>query len=213
MCCRWTVYLCQTVLRFVGQPDSLNPEELLRVIIAVILNRAQCGIVAEPAFAELDVFYLLILQRIPPKMFPIIHRILAVLCWKDFSSAIMVANFLGLSRTEIEAACSQLSAVIHFQRQHEPLHLDPTIDTSRSFLHTNPRLLGGVYHALYFSLGGSISFYHKSFHDFLLDPLRSGMYCVTVDAMGTCLNRREWDLVLQFEEQHCWRGLGAFTPP
>ncbi len=200
----------KTVIRFVGQPDSLNPEDLLRAIIAVISNRNSHGLATEPIFAELDSFYALILRRIPTKIFPIIHRILAYLCWGSFSSAIMIANYLGLSRTELEVSCSHLTALVHFQRQDEPLVLDSAISTRQSILPANLSLELEVPDIIWDSLGGSISFYHKSFQDLLLDQNRSGSYCVrTTDEF---FNSHVWGLALQFQKNHRWQGLGVFTP-
>lgn len=196
----------KTVLRFVGQPDSLDPEELLRALIDLISNRDLGGPAAEPAFAELDAFYMLILQRIPAKLFLIIHRLLTALCRMPFPSAIMVANYLGLSRVEVEAVCSQLGAVVNFQHQREPLDLDPNIDTSQSFLQTNPQAISRVLEITGTSLGGSISFHHKSFKDFLLNPLRSGVYSINATT-----EFRERDIVLQFERHHHWQGSGVFA--
>jgi len=124
----------------------------------------------------------------------------------------MIANCLGLSRVELEAACSQLGAVVNFQRQREPLKLDPEIATSQSSLRENP---GGITRAniemILTSLGGSISFHHKSFKDFLLNPLRSGVYCT--NAVDEFLDNRDRDIVLQFERHHCWQGSELVRAP
>lgn len=198
----------KTVLRFVGHPDSLNPEELLRAIIAVISNRNQCSFVTE--FAELAAFYLLIMERIPMKMLPIIHRVLAFLSWKGESSAILLANYLGLTKAEVEAACGQLSAVVHFWGQPTPLDFDPEIDISQSFLHTNPQFQVDIRSVIYYALGGSISFRHKSFQDFLLNPLRSGIYCIST--VREFFEKWEWNLASRFESVYCWQSSSAFIP-
>lgn len=87
----------------------------------------------ESAFAELDAFYILIMQHIPAKMLATVLLILATLCVYPYSSAIMIANLPGMSRIKLEATCGQLGAVLHFQRRYEPLELDSTIDIGRPF--------------------------------------------------------------------------------
>lgn len=196
------------VLPFVDQPDLLDFNTLLRAVMAIISNRNRSGVSGESNVAELDALYVLIMQRIPPKMLPIIHQVLAFLCVYSFSGAIIVANSLRISKVELEAVCNEMGAVIRFQRQQEPLELDPAIDTSQSFLHTSSHLLVGVHPIISSSLGGSISFYHKSFKDFLLDPHRSGIYCV--NTITQLVVKRWEDFWRQRQDFLCWKGSSVY---
>lgn len=201
----------KTVLRFVGLSGSLNHEELLHAIIAVILSSDQHSTSVGPAFVELDTFYKLIMQRISAEMLLPVRLFLATLCWSYSSSAMVVANTLGLSRVELETICHQLNSVVHFQSQEKPLKLDPTININCSFLYVNPTHMTEACKLVRYSLGGSISFYHKSFRDFLIDPLRSGVYCVNTTAINNLINEGKWKLVLRFAESHRWQGSGTLS--
>lgn len=199
----------KAVLRFVGESGSYNPDELLRAIIAMISNRGWPHTNTLCAFSELDALYTLVMQHIPIEILSVVQQILAILCWTSSSGALTIANLLGLSRVELEAACSQLSAVVCFQREYKPLKLDSKIDTSQSFLFIKQDL--GISNVIQESLGGSISLYHKSFQDFLCDRRRSGIYCINNKTISRLIYEAEWNLVLLFQNSHCWQGSGMYT--
>lgn len=201
-----------TVVRFVGHQDSVSPQKRLRVVIDIITDRrSHPDGSADAPFAELYAFYLLILQRIPAKLLPSVHLLLAYLCgpWGG-PSAIFIANLLGMSKDEIETVCHHLSAVIHFEDPGKQLELDPTIDTSRVYTQALRKLPREFGPQVFNYLGGQIRFYHKSFSDFLRDAAHSGSYCVR--ASGALANQH-LKLLLDYDRSVCWRDSGMFTPP
>ncbi len=201
-----------TLLRFVGQPDSIGPEALLRAILAIISNRSLPHSTSDHPFVELDAFYRLILQRTPVRVLPTILLVFASICRNGPLSAIMTANLLGLSRIEIEAICNQMSSVVRFQPQVKSLELGHAIDTNHPFHSTGPAAIPAeVYDTIRDSLGGSLSFYHKSFKDFLVDEARSGPYCVTNPNRRDAILKQESKFQLDYEQSHSWRGSGMFS--
>ncbi len=199
-----------TVLRFVAHIGSLGPERQLHVIIDVIQERAQRGLgAAETAFAELDAFYMLIMQRIPPEMFAIIHLLLSRLCRFVPWGATVLANVAKLSKMEFENLCNQMSSVIHLRDTGHTLEFDSSVDTTRPYTQTSQSVLPKLSQAVQFRLGGMVSFYHKSFADFLLDPKRSGRFSVK---KAPALAKLGTDLHLQYDKSYCWDGSGKSTP-
>ncbi len=201
-----------TVLRFVDHLGSLGPQKRLCAIIAVILDHRSRGphirSSMEAPFAELDAFYVLILQRIPREILPSVHLLLALLCRWGSLGAILAANILGLSRDEFETACNYASAVVHLQDPGKELGLDPTVNVSHTYLQVNQDVLVTLDQQVYYGLGGRISFYHKSFDDFLLDPARSGTYCVRDSEE---LAKHYLRMHRFYDQSYCWKGTGEFT--
>ncbi|KAF9441929.1 hypothetical protein P691DRAFT_850195 [Macrolepiota fuliginosa MF-IS2] len=140
-----------TVLRFVGSHESLGLVDQLRAILMLASDNR--GTDSAHPLSELDLFYTLIMRRVPPGILP---RILAILLFvtlikrdelvgeSHFKLTLIpwIAKMIGLSEPQCRNACGSLQSV---------LKLDS-------------------------SLG--IKFYHTSFVDFLLDPSRSGEFCI-----------------------------------
>ncbi len=173
-----------TVIRFVDHLSQPGPQKRLCAIIDTILDRRKngprAGTGTDTPYADLDAFYVLILQRIPKEIFPSVHLLLAVICRYGLVGAILTTNLLGLSKDEFETICHHASAVVLLQDPETGLKLDPAIDTSRGYMQANldQDVLLKLDQSVYRELGGHISFYHKSFEDFLLDPVHSSRYCV-----------------------------------
>lgn len=204
-----------TLLRLVAHPGTF-PEESLRAILACTSGRdskSNAGTTPKSPFKELDAIYTLTLQRIPSEMLLPILRFCAMLCHSGLhvgragKGALIQSNLLGLSELEFKAICNQLSAVLHFHDHAEPLRFSRTIDTTRSFQYASPEAIQ-EFRIVRSRLGGSISFYHKSFYDFLVDPTRSGAFCVTSPAMLDVLFEHCLELQLKYEESYCFRGSG-----
>ncbi len=158
-------------------------------------------------FAKLDVFYALILERIPTEILPSISLLLALICSYGVVGAILAANILGLSKDEFETICNHASAVVLVQDPGKGLELNPTIDTSHRFMQANLTQddLEELCESVWRRLGGEVSFYHKSFSDFLLDAARSGRYCVKAsEALGNQIRK----LHLDHDPTYCWEGSG-----
>lgn len=139
-----------TVVRFVGEHNSSGPVDQLRAVLSLSMHdRGKTD--SEHPLAELDLFYTLIMRRIPPKILSTINRILLLTSYfstpdvqvlRLVPKVLELANILGLSEAQFRNACSSL---------HSVLKLD-------SFL--------------------EIRFYHASFVDFLQDSNRSKEFCI-----------------------------------
>lgn len=202
-----------TVLRYVGQLGSLVPRERLRAIIDTILDRRKCepraGTSTDAPFAQLDAFYILILQRISPEILPSVHLLLALICRRGTVGAILAANILGMSKDKFEAVCHHTSAVVHFWEPGKDLELDPTIDTSCMYTQVDQDVQAKLDQQVEDKLRGRVFFYHKSFDDFLLDPARSGPYC----AKGSeALANHYAKTHLEYDRSYSWQGSGTFAP-
>ncbi|KAF9443589.1 hypothetical protein P691DRAFT_713081, partial [Macrolepiota fuliginosa MF-IS2] len=205
-----------TALRFIGQPGSL-PEESLYAILATIPNYGSGPMITNThssPFAELDAFYMLIMQRIPLEILPTVLLFLHFLCafTSDAStnrrSVLFMSNALGLSELTFKAVYNHLSAVVHFQDEDgfvPPYH---DADTGRSFKYANSAIVSKLGVFIASRLGGSISFYHKSFYDFLIDSTRSDCFSVASLAMYNAWFKRCLELRLKYEESLCFHGSG-----
>jgi len=105
--------------------------------------------------SELDLFYTLIMRCVPPKVLPVIQKIIllhdSTTCLRFFGAGhpaliFLIANSLGLSESQFRNACAAL----------------------RSVLELGPE---------------TIKFYHASFMDFLKDPHRSKEFCIYGDCL------------------------------
>ena len=201
-----------TVLRFVDHLSLPGPQKRLCILIDTILKRRKhdpdAGTGVDRMFAELDAFYMLILQRIPTDIFSSVHLLLAAMCLFRTSSVIYVANILGLSREEFETVCNHASAVVHLRNPGKDLELDPTIDTNCTYTQVNGDVLRQLHTQVGMNVGGTVGFYHKSFHDFLLDPLRSGTYCIK---NSEALAKHFLKMHLNYDQSYCWEGSGMFA--
>ncbi|KAF9444135.1 hypothetical protein P691DRAFT_778467 [Macrolepiota fuliginosa MF-IS2] len=205
-----------TALRVVAQPGSL-PEESLRAILTTGCEPAAIDAPSSP-FAELDAFYTLIMQRIPPEILPAVLLFLHELCSSPPSSgpgqppAVIVSNLLGFSELTFKTVRNQLSAVIHVQDQDEPL---PTrdADTSQPFQFANRDTTRGLRYFVITRLGGSILFYHKSFYDFLIDSRRSGPFHTGSSASHNAQFKRYVELHLKYQESYLFQGSELVLTP
>lgn len=202
-----------TVLRYVDHLGSLVPQKRLREIIDTILDRRKHGphgsASVDAPFAELDAFYKLILQRIPPEIFPSVHLFLVLICHWRLMGAIFAANVLGMSKDEMEAVCSYTSAVVCFREPGKAVELDPTIDTNCAYTQVNPDIQSELGRQVYRTLGGQIYLFHKSFEDFLVDPARSGVYSAK---RSETLAKHYVKMHLDYDRSYSWKGSGAFAP-
>lgn len=148
-------------------------------------------------------------------MLPIIQLLCAVLCMytgNNFHrgiSAMVLSNLLRVSGPTFNFICSQLSAAIHSRDQRRPFELGIRIRTTNSSPDFMVSELSKA--SLQFigsELGGSISFHHKSFYDLLIDPARSGEFCVTSPSICSILLNHLTDLQLGYEKSYCIRNSG-----
>ncbi|KXN83787.1 hypothetical protein AN958_01064 [Leucoagaricus sp. SymC.cos] len=176
------------VLRFVDRHSVLGFKEALQAVLDMIASRNHRSSSPDPIspFAELDAFYMLIMKRIPQDMLPLIQILLAAMfshpnaidLGDEWYSA-PLCNELGFSETDFRGICLQLHAVLEYQELPKQLELGANVDSTRSVydqeipswqlnqLETRLRRANEV-----------VRLHHKSFYDFLIDPVRSFNFCV-----------------------------------
>ncbi|KAF9444983.1 hypothetical protein P691DRAFT_298106 [Macrolepiota fuliginosa MF-IS2] len=196
-----------TALRDVDQAGSL--EEALHAVCATTSSLTD-----NLPFAGLDAFYMVIMQRIPPKALPTVLLLCVLLC-NGFSYAggdevgvMLWSNLLALSEIEFRAVCNHLSAVLHIHGHSDPLDFAKFGDTNRPFQHANPATMEELSVHIVKKLGGSIYFYHKSFFDFLCDPTRSGTFCVQSSPMNNVYCKHFLEVLVKYEESYSFQGSG-----
>ncbi|KAF9447050.1 hypothetical protein P691DRAFT_803013 [Macrolepiota fuliginosa MF-IS2] len=139
-----------TVIRFVGSHESVGPVDQLRAILALASDK---GTDSAHPLSELDLFYTLIMQRIPPRTLLRIQAILLLTFFArttkpgfcrnpQMASSPQIANMIGLSEPQLRNACGSLHSVLELNSSQE------------------------------------IRFYHASFMDFLRAPRRSGKFSI-----------------------------------
>ncbi|KAJ3575483.1 hypothetical protein NP233_g1068 [Leucocoprinus birnbaumii] len=180
------------VLRFIDHYPSFRLEEPLRVVLAVTPQQSASKNTPSP-FATLDAFYMLIMQRIPEHILPSVMLFFADMLMDDYTRdawpVSFLCNILGLSESEFRGICGQLHAVLHYQNDSKPsVQIYDFIELSWPYytqdvpFYPNPTFFSWLARSL-----GGVSFYHKSFYDFLSDPARSATFCVTTQSMRQTL--------------------------
>lgn len=169
-----------TVLRFVENSRSLRLEDPLETVLDIISERDTILGTANP-FSEIDVLYTLIMQRVPSNVLPSVLLLFGDMLLDDYKglwSAMEEGNCLGIAEEEFKSVCNHVCAVLRYHGAMPLPAFASSINTARPF-----EVAGAeTTHFLQetgLRAGGAVSFYHKSFCDFLCDPLRSGVFCVT----------------------------------
>ncbi|KAF9441320.1 hypothetical protein P691DRAFT_585355 [Macrolepiota fuliginosa MF-IS2] len=195
-----------TVLRDVDQAGS--PSEALRAACVATLNPTDSSV-----FAGLDAFYMVIMQRIPPEDLSTVRLLCRLLCSRasypgsGYTSSVMqISNLLELSEIDFRAICNRLSAVLHVHDHSDSFDPSRFGDTDRPFWHAAPAFINELRAHVRARLGGSIHFYHKSFHDFLRDPTRSGPFCVRSSPMLNAYFKHCLEAMLKYEESYGFQG-------
>lgn len=110
-----------TIYRFIAQPGWLSLDEPLHTVLAIMSATDKKSLPPDSTpispFAELNAFYLLIMQQIPEQMLPSACLLLGCLCLSFFpSKVLLLTNLLRLSKVEIHSLCDRLNAVL---KHHE----------------------------------------------------------------------------------------------
>ncbi|KAF9441682.1 hypothetical protein P691DRAFT_779715 [Macrolepiota fuliginosa MF-IS2] len=139
-----------TIIRFIGDYDLLGPVDQLRAVLALVSSDRESDSVHP--LSELDLFYTLIMRRVPPGILP---RIQAILLLRFYTLPLdmrktpallglppvtIITNLIGLSEPQFWNACGSLYSVL--------------------------------------KLDSNITFYHASFMDFLHNSRQSGNFCI-----------------------------------
>ncbi|KAF9443196.1 hypothetical protein P691DRAFT_427602 [Macrolepiota fuliginosa MF-IS2] len=100
-----------TVVRFIGDRNSLGPQDQLQTVLALATSVAKEY--SEHPLSELDLFYLLILQRIPTKILRAVQQILLATTVPYVGGrAYWISKLLGLSLLQFHTACRALHSVM-----------------------------------------------------------------------------------------------------
>ena len=178
------------VLRFVAYPLDWQFRDRLQSVLDVSLELGKQS--SASPLPQLDSLYFHIMNQIPENVLPSVQLFLcyAVLASCDWNGSdhFFVTSFccgVGCSESTFRDICHHLHAVVVHQAFPTPLSsIDPRIDLTRSFddqgdwFHPDISFCDSLY-----GVHGLLGFYHKSFHDFLNDPVRSGPFCVTTPAI------------------------------
>ncbi|KAF9443934.1 hypothetical protein P691DRAFT_808141 [Macrolepiota fuliginosa MF-IS2] len=106
-----------TVVRFIGDRDSLGPEGQLRAVLALATSAATGS--SEHPLSELDLFYLLIMQRIPAKILQTVQWILLATTIAIVHTDIARSRqFLDVSPSQFHAACRTLHSVVKVEEYY-----------------------------------------------------------------------------------------------
>lgn len=140
-----------TLIRFIGALDSSGPDDQLFVVLSFMKDKMGHPNSGHP-LSELDSFYMLVMQRVPLNvLLTLQHILLLTIFERPGSDATDIADLLGLSEPQLRYACHAL---------HSVLTLKPHSDNSARL---------------------GIWFYHASFMQFLLSPMRSGNFCIILE--------------------------------
>lgn len=138
-----------TVIRFIGDPDSFGPDDQLRAVLD-LASQIKKATSTHP-LSELDLFYTLIMQRVPSRTLLTTQKILHLTTLPHAAMGVILnANVLGLTEAQFRHACRSLHSVLKLEEVEATKEL-------------------------------RIKFYHASFMDFLRDPNRSGKFCINGD--------------------------------
>jgi hypothetical protein len=208
-----------TLIRFMDR-TCRSPEELMNIVHGSFASpggpRTLSAEGSHQLFAELDAFYTLILRRIPVDIFPTVQLLLALAVMTPFEScvwgAVGLSNLLGFSEAKFRLVCSELHAVLHFQDYGDlstisDLSISRIIDATRPF-DISERVMMDWLRQSVSRLGGVLTFYHKSFYDFLRDPTRSQTFCVTAANVQNDLFKLRLGIHLKYADGYSTQGQG-----
>ncbi|XP_006455291.1 hypothetical protein AGABI2DRAFT_121220 [Agaricus bisporus var. bisporus H97] len=196
-----------TVLRFVGRTDTqYDPQELLHIVLTA---SSQCsyGSSMRTPFEELDAFYTLILQRVPSGLLSSIQLLLSLMVLRDLDGEVLtsirlLSNMLRLTETKMKLLCGELVAVVHHGISNSNQG-SSSLDTTSHSRSASPAVVSSMEKA--YAREGALGFYHKSFFDFLCDPIRSGRFCVTTPTVCNKLFQYLVELQIHYSKSYSFR--------
>ncbi|KAF9442528.1 hypothetical protein P691DRAFT_779366 [Macrolepiota fuliginosa MF-IS2] len=104
-----------TVVRFIGDRNSLGPESQLQAVLALATSTVRES--SEHPLSELDFFYLLIMERIPMKLLQTVQWILlATKIPRVSNGSEETRQLLRLSPSEFRTACRALHSVMRAEK-------------------------------------------------------------------------------------------------
>ncbi|KAF9445802.1 hypothetical protein P691DRAFT_734370 [Macrolepiota fuliginosa MF-IS2] len=202
-----------TALRIVAQPGSAEKA------LDVVCSTTKLDHTDSSPFAELDAFYMMIMQRIPPEELANTLLLCRRLCMsRSYAGRCLYgvrlwSNKLALSEIEFWAACNQLNAVLHVHDHNDSFDFTQFGDTRRPFQRADRTTIEKPRWYIRNKLGGSVYFYHKSFYDFLVDPKRSGSFCIQSSPVLNAFYKHCVDRLPKYEESYSFGELELTLAP
>jgi hypothetical protein len=205
-----------TVLRFVGRTDTqYDPQELLRMVVKGSAQGSDGSPVRTP-FEELDSFYTLILRRVPDELHSSVQLFLSLMVFhlEDFGTQAgacirFASNALGITETKTKMLCSELTAVACYTR---PSGISATDQDASSSGIASQQLLAPSAQLSpieeVYAREEWLKFYHKSFFDFICDPIRSGPFCVTTSTIRNKVFKHILELQLDYSLSYTFQSNG-----
>ncbi|KAF9446776.1 hypothetical protein P691DRAFT_761327 [Macrolepiota fuliginosa MF-IS2] len=106
-----------TVVRFIGDRNSFGPEEQLQAVLSLAMAIAKDH--SEHPLSELDLFYLLIIRRVPAKVLQAVQWILlATTIPYVREQTHRISQFLNLSSSQFHAACRTIHSVMKIEESN-----------------------------------------------------------------------------------------------
>ena len=167
------------VLRYVAYPPDSQFRERLQSVLDTLSNSGKQG--STSPFSQLDALYVHIMKQIPEHI--LLPALFLFFTWGGGNVnsgwyASLHCSVFRISERTFRDICHHLHAVISYEVNHL-ISLDPRIDLTRPYydqgqwFHPDGSIRNHVW-----SVHGTFRFYHKSFYDFLSDPIRSGIFCI-----------------------------------
>ncbi|KAJ3568345.1 hypothetical protein NP233_g5778 [Leucocoprinus birnbaumii] len=152
-----------TIIRFIKDVDSFGPEDQLRIVLE-FANSISRKVGPRNPLAEMDLFYVLIMERVPSNVRLTVRRVLFLHSWDQAGQGMgldRIATTLGLSLQQIHRSCATIQSVAELHESGRSLtfyhasFLDFLKDSARSGdLCIHGQLLIDLRHELLDSLQG-----------------------------------------------------------
>ncbi|KAF5355198.1 hypothetical protein D9756_005678 [Leucocoprinus leucothites] len=148
------------IILYVDDPasGSETPVEQLNTLVAYLVHSERVG--AKSPLAALDLIYFQILSNVPSEVFPVTRRVLIHLAFRSFP------GLFSCGGPPAQAVCNMLQfdqSTFYNALRH--LHSVLKVPSSENAAYEQ------------------LEFYHASFHDFLLNPNRSGVFALKKQEM------------------------------
>ncbi|KAF5360387.1 hypothetical protein D9756_004588 [Leucocoprinus leucothites] len=168
--------------RYVGDPFIGDPEAQLRSLLSMLRGLSKVG--TNNPLEALDAFYYRILSKVSESALPVVTRVLALLSYdlNSIGGGSGVSNHRKLTIEELWLflRTDQPHFYSVMQRLHSVVDIPPPEDASNR----------------------SLTFYHKSFPDYLTSSHRSGKFFVSQDQARQCqlaCSLHWYNLILRFQ--------------
>jgi hypothetical protein len=192
-----------------------DPQELLRMVTKASLHCSNSGSMRS-IFEELDAFYTLILKRVPNELHSSVQLFLSFMLFdrrtgeKPTGIRIRFAsNALRITEAKTKMLCSELAAVACYSR---PYGISVASQGASSSGSAPQQLLAPSAQLSPIEEVHAreewLIFYHKSFFDFICDPIRSGPFCITTLTMRNKIFEHMLELQIDYSMSYSFQNDG-----